>query len=594
MGKFLKADIYVPFLLFILGTVYFSVFGKHVILYQNDEHLFLYTSSYLHSFLNMPGGFSEWLSAFFTQFYFYPALGAVVVSAILVFAWLLSRYMFSYHGLKFDPGFSIVVYGVLFGIVQYFENSLVPVVSVIINMSFLFLALRINKAMTRLLFEVVASLLLYMVTGAYFAIFIAVTVVSELLLFKGKMRFFSALVVFSLGIYIPYFLSIHYYFLFAPVAYKYPVVTDAHFYGYSFAVIVAMLLILVLFTKVVNRKEKLAAVFKKYSRITIPVFFMGVILYLGNIYNPSVAKLVYFSQLGKNAGLENLCSSTAVPLWDEVLDFSKRQDGSASLYPYYTNLALSYKGRLLDDMMRYDQRRGIAGLCYPWVKNSHMREHGGLFYFTLGYVNEAHHWAYESMVHTGPVAPVLKELTIYNLVLGKTEGAKKYLNVLEQTLFYRSWAGKFMELANDTNKLNSLSWVKAKRKQIPHGDYFVNLSGIKQNIEKMVEENPDNKTAFDYLIAYYLLDARPDMVAKKLTGIKHFYKTLPETVKEALVLLQEYPDELRDLHSRLGRYIAARDRSLLSKKEKELFVKKYSATYWYYIDFVSPHHKFKR
>ena len=110
----------------------------------------------------------------------------------------------------------------------------------------------------------------------------------------------------------------------------------------------------------------------------------------------------------------------------------------------------------------------------------------------------------------------------------------------------------------------------------------------------MVEENPENKTAFDYLIAYYLLDARPDMVAEKITGIRHFYKTLPETVKEALVLLQEYPEELRDVHSRLGRYIDARGRALVSKKEKELFVKKYSGTYWYYIDFVSPHHKFKR
>ena len=594
MGKLLKTGIYTPLFLFVFGITYFSTFGKHVILYQNDVHLFLYTSEYLKSLMNnMPGGISEWLSAFFTQFYFYPVLGVFLISILLLLNWIVSRYMFSFYGLKYDLGVSVVIYGSLFGIVQYFESSLVPVVTVLINLSFLFLTLRIKNNWVRFITEIIAAAVLYFLTGGYFAIFIAVLFVAELLLFNGKARFINATGIFALGIYIPDFVATHFYFLFGPDAYKYPVVTEAHFYGYSFAAIIFALFLLVLLAGISGNKkyrEKLHTL-KKY---TVPLFLTGTIVYVVYLYNPIVAKLVYFSQIGRHASIENSYTLKPSKLWDEVLELSKNDNGKGSLYPYYTNMALSYKGKLLDDMMKYDQQRGIAGLYYPWLKNSRMHEHGGLFYYTIGYVNEAHHWAYESMVNTGPVAPVLKELTVYNLVLGKTSGAKKYLNVLKQSLFYKNWAEKFLKLTNDTSRLNSLEWVKAKRKQIPHGDYFVDGYGILWNLKTLVKANPDNKVAFDYLIAYHLLDGRPSKILKKIDMFKNFYRTLPRLVKEALVLLPDFPAGLKPQYYELARYIDARNKMLTLKKGKERFEKTYSKTYWYYIDFVSPHHKLKK
>ena len=594
MVKIFKSKLFIPLLLLVFGFAYFSSFGKHVILFQNDEHLFLFTFDYLKSFLNMPGGFSEWFSSFFTQFYYYPLPGAFVISSLLLVVWLISRSLFSFYGLTTDMGLSFIIYGSLFGIVQFYENSLTSIVAVLINLSLLFLILRIKNTFIRYMLEVMSAVVLYTLTGAYFAIFIAVTTVSELILFNGIGRFVNLITIIFSGIYIPYFFSIHFYYLFAPVAYKYPVVSDAYFHGYSFAVINVVLLLLLLLAKTGKEYKAVVDNIFKYEVYSKAVLFTALVLYVVYLYNPSVAKLVYFVQKGKWVGIENSYSSNSPELWNEVLDLSEVDQGRGSLYPYYTNMALAYKGCLLDDMMNFNQERGVKGLYYPWVGNSQMREHGGLFYYSIGYVNEAHHWAYESMVHTGPVAPVLKELAVYNIVLGKIPGAKKYLNVLKQTLFYRSWADSFLALTDDTVKLNSLDWVVNKRNQIPKGDFFVDEEGVISNLKSCVNANPENRFAFDYLMAFYLLDSRPDKVSEGFDSIKRFYKVIPALIREALVLLPDYPPEFEAEHSELGKYIVARDKMLKSQFSKELFNKSYSKTYWFYIDFVSPHHKLKR
>ena len=594
MVKIFKSKLFIPLLLLVIGFAYFSSFGRYVILFQNDEHLFLFTFDYLKSFLNMPGGFSEWLSSFFTQFYYYPLLGAFVISSLMLVVWLMSRYLFSYYGLISDMGLSVIVYGSLFGVVQFYENSLVSIVAVFINLGLLFLILRLKNTFIRYILEILAAVVLYVLTGAYFATFIAVTAVSELILFNGIGRFVNLLTTLSLGIYIPYFFSIHFYYLFAPVAYKYPVVSDAYFHGYSFAVINVVLLLLLLLAKIGERYKTTVDKVFKYKGYSKAVLLTGLVLYVVYLYNPPVAELVYFAQKGKSVGIENSSSLNSLKLWDEVLDLSERSSGTGSLYPYYTNIALQNKGRLLDDMMNYYQNRGVKGLYYTWVGNSHMREHGGLFYYSIGYVNEAHHWAYESMIHTGPVAPILKQLAIYNIVLGKMPGAKKYLNVLKQTLFYRSWADRFFALANDTVKLNSLEWVVNKRNQIPGGDFFVDEGSIKSNLENCVNANPENKFAFDYLMAFYLLDGRPGKVLERLNLIREFYEVIPKSVREAIVLLPDYPPEFEAEHSELGKYVVARDKMLKSQFDKEKFDKLYSNRYWYYIDFLSPHHKLKK
>jgi hypothetical protein len=68
---------------FILAFVYFFWFGSYILFFQEQQSLFLYTSSYLSDFLLKPGGFLDLSGKFLTQFYFSKFAGSLILALIL-------------------------------------------------------------------------------------------------------------------------------------------------------------------------------------------------------------------------------------------------------------------------------------------------------------------------------------------------------------------------------------------------------------------------------------------------------------------------------------------------------------------------------
>ena len=77
---------------YLLALVLFGVFFasytdllSHVLYYNEQHQLFLYTADYYHS-----QTLTGWLTAFVVQFFYYPLLGAAVMSALLTSVYLMS------------------------------------------------------------------------------------------------------------------------------------------------------------------------------------------------------------------------------------------------------------------------------------------------------------------------------------------------------------------------------------------------------------------------------------------------------------------------------------------------------------------------
>ncbi|MCX6259390.1 MAG: DUF6057 family protein, partial [Bacteroidia bacterium] len=68
---------------FILAFVYFFWFGGYILFFQEQQYLFLYTSSYITEFILKPGGFLDLSGKFLTQFYISKFAGSVILSAVL-------------------------------------------------------------------------------------------------------------------------------------------------------------------------------------------------------------------------------------------------------------------------------------------------------------------------------------------------------------------------------------------------------------------------------------------------------------------------------------------------------------------------------
>jgi hypothetical protein len=560
--------------LFLLSWLYFSSWGQAVINYQNDHYLFLYTGDYLEQFLNMPGGISQWLSAFFTQFYFYPLLGAFVNSFLLIIVWLLLRQLFQKWNAKLIHSFALIPLFILLTLLLNYENTLLIVVAVILNLLFLLVHISLKKWMVRLFAGIISILILYVATGAFYWLFILPAIVCELFLAKDYKRVINSLVLLFISLYLPYFLALHHYFIFIQPAYIYPLQTKAYSIVFPIGGILLVLLLAILVGKIAKHIQFPKQKKFHISRVLNSIIFGIGVAFVVNSYNPKTSDILRISQAGKSQQ------------WNKVLEISSQCRTNNLLVPYYTNLALAQQGQLLDKLFQYHQKAGVNGLFFTWEKNRHLREYGGLFYYTIGYVNEAHHWAYESMVNTGPVAPVLKELVTYNLVQGKLCSAQKYLNVLKQSLFYRSWAFNVEKQCCDTLCLNNQTWVKNKRNQIPPGDFHMDLKGYEKDLLHMVDKNSHNKIALDYLIAFYLLSNQQEKIIDNIELINQYYKDLPVVVKQVLA---SYDLNVLIAEEQVADYSRYKDMKISGNRHQ--LKQEFGYSFWYYVDFICPHKK---
>lgn len=286
--------------------------------------------------------------------------------------------------------------------------------------------------------------------------------------------------------------------------------------------------------------------------------------------------------------------------WEEVLSISHNYEGSNFLMSYYTNLALLHTGQMSTNLFDYNQELGAKGLFFAWDRSRKKSEHGGQLYFDLGFINEAHHWAFESLISNGENADQLKMLAITNLINNKTESAAKYLRKLEISLFYSDWAKQQLLLTENPEQWSNNSFIQEKRKQLPHTDFFMNLNNLAPDLVQILQSNPDNKAAYQYLQSYYLLSNQVDLFAECLKEFQEPNSPIPSIYQQALIIyLSAHPDKQeifkefkidQGTQQKFSEYAKAMQlyrphRGNISEK----FNTEFGSTYWYYLHFVSPH-----
>jgi hypothetical protein len=65
---------------FAICFLYYTLFDRYLIAYQEQIQLFRYDSHYFADFLATPGGLSDYIGAFFIQFFINPLAGALILT----------------------------------------------------------------------------------------------------------------------------------------------------------------------------------------------------------------------------------------------------------------------------------------------------------------------------------------------------------------------------------------------------------------------------------------------------------------------------------------------------------------------------------
>ena len=180
--------------------------------------------------------------------------------------------------------------------------------------------------------------------------------------------------------------------------------------------------------------------------------------------------------------------------WDGVIKTQETCQLSNLIAEYYYNLALAEKGLLCERMFFGRQDFRTRSLIIPWDSQAGINNifRGVYFFYAIGMINEAHRWAFESMVMQGYRPENIKLLIKTNLINGHYKIAEKYINVLKKTWHYRKWAEKYESMLNNPESIKSNPELGEKIRIRPVADFSIRIKNPQTNIPALLMSNPDN------------------------------------------------------------------------------------------------------
>ena len=226
--------------------------------------------------------------------------------------------------------------------------------------------------------------------------------------------------------------------------------------------------------------------------------------------------------------------------WDLLL---KVEDINASndVQMNYLNLALSHQGLLLERLFAY-QQKDVGSLITRETNYTDVSVLLSRIYYHIGAIGAAQNQAFSSMVGITYGNPSMAKLLVKTyLISGFYALAEKQIKMLEKTWYYADWAREQRRfLYNDADVENDLEFG-AKRRNLASKDRFTMLYGPMDDLVSILNINPDNCVASEYLLSMLL-------VSKDVNDINAFINqfagkgclaTIPQRLQEAMVIINE-------------------------------------------------------
>ncbi|MBW6500257.1 MAG: hypothetical protein K0B05_02590 [Bacteroidales bacterium] len=574
-----------PFFFFLAAFAWFCFPGNYILYFQENQTLFLFTGEYLHKYLLKPGGPLEYIARFLEQFYAGRITGSVMVSVVLTLpAIMLYRIN---KRLVPENGFSLPLLMVPSLILMVMQTNYYHMMEY--NLGFvavlvLYLVFILYGRRLKFIVKLILMPLLYYLTGAYFMIFLGMYLVHNLFIEKGKERFVRS--IFILGTAGFSFL------LFWKIIFLQPVqqiilsplpLLENPFYRAVFALLTAY----VAFYPAISRALGGIRI-RRYNRrriypvVTTLILTAAAVYSVLKIYNPQTARVV---ELEKHVFTGK---------FEEAARLHEMRPSRNLIGQYFYNYALSESDQLCDRLFFGRQDFSAGALVLPWG-GEHLNR-GGYFYYSVGLINEAHRWAYEEMVVYGYRPQNIKMLARTSLINEDFRMARKYLNILEKTLYYRKWAKEYKKLADEPELIKAHNDLGPRMDLVPENNFFIQFNEPQNNLPYLLEGNPENRRAIEYYLAGLLLSKKVEIIVNNIVNMEDSgYSSIPRHIEEAILVYYNstgiFPDlgklrMNRETPARFDKYLAA----YLSARQnpatmREKMEKDFGNTFWYYFHF---------
>jgi hypothetical protein len=589
VNRFGRANRIITVLFFTLFFLYFWIYNRFHLSYLEQNQLFRYNWDYIRDFFTRPGVLVSFMEAFLVQFFKIQWIGALILTLIGVLIFQISRHIFTRH--RFD-GIVFSLLPVLFIAACHSRHNfpLKHTLGYLLSLLFFAIFISIPHKRWRIIFGTAGWTILYFLSGSFSFVAILLSLLHEWLYRKNHGRIaFSAITV-ILVFMVPTLSRMFIYWIGFSDAWLIPVAFPFPFRAAIFFILFALYYPLVVtgiwLLQKISGMERITFAFNLKNLAMAAAVFLILIF--------SIYKIAYDP---RNELFLRIDDDYQHGRWDDMLTQAKRFKGKNQLVMYYTNLALFKSGILLDKMFDFNQS-GTSGLWLKWERNESAPVYGGEIFYQLCYNNEAYRWAFESMEARGLNPRSLKRLVKTSIINREYSVAGKYLNYLDQTLFYRNWARQYKEYLKDTLLIWNDSELAEKRRLLVHSDFISDITDKDIGLQRLLENHPDNKMAYEYLMASFLLRKDLTLFARNLDHIREMgYKHLPKHFEEAIILYtgitreRILPDGFSistETQNRFHNYanVFAANRHSMALAAKRL-QKDFGNTLWYYFQFAS-------
>lgn len=579
-------------LLFLLGSgslVFFGFFYPDHLYQKEQLQLFEITFSYFFKMISHHGGLSVYLSEFFIQFFHLPFTGAAIITVmILSLQRITEKIMVTITGkstlliLSFLPA---IGYLILLADNYYLLSGLA---GLLISLTGVLFYLRLKESALRSSSGMLLIPSVYWLTGGAYLVFASVIILAELLVrFRkresGNIVSLKVLACYSLlTVFIP---LIARQFLFEDTILQ-SYISEAYykiriFFPLPLIVVFISFPVLILIQALLP--DTLSA--KKITVINITSVAMS-----AGIFICGILHFGDFSEESDTA-YENMVYKEQ---WGRIIRHAEKNRPDTRISILSVNLALGETGQLSSKMFQFDQHKNSL---FPEYERRGMTPFiaSDVFYY-LGLFNFSQMFAVETIESTPDAkfpARMFKRAAETYIINGQYDVAMKYLTPLSHTLFYRRWAKDCMSYLYNEEKINSNPFWSSKRSLISKYDFYYNSKQMDLMLRYLLISNSKNRVAFEYLMAYYLLQKNFDGFLENIHMIEDLnYKSFPIVWQEASAYirtrLSQVPPQLAKfpLSSEVANGIRSYAKLFSSAMQDTVEIKKeFGKTYWYYLHF---------
>lgn len=589
-------------LLFVFIYLYFLRIFDLSLYSHLHQPIFINSQEFFNEFAYYPGGLPEWVAQFIFQFFHINAIGALIVTLILAVIFGLFYLIIKKTGIEkntFFPAFIPLLFLVVI------QNSYSYPYLVTLKFLFallLFFLYRAEIKYIKIVLLILSGPIYYLLGGFGFAFYSLLCIVHELFYTKGKSGYLFISLLAGLYLIIPYLAARFLFLITLQEAYLYLIPSELYYKPIEFSIKITLILAFLAFPAImvliraymkwgkekirrIKLPEKLAAQ-TWLQPLAIMIIGIFVLKMTFSTYDKNRIKIDYYAEQGR---------------WQEVLHLYSPVYAENREVQFTINRALAQTGQLLEHLFDYPQLFGTDGLFV----NKHMAGQITLpasdLYFDLGHISASLTMAYEGQTKDKYNPRILKRLVITNIINNRFVAARKFLLILKNSYFHRKWAQKYMALIENQSLLKTDPLIQTKSSEKPTSDFFISNKSPNFDLVQLVLQHPSNKVAYEYLIAYYLLECKMGNLKNHLEKLENYHYTkIPRYIQEAMIMLRIfYPKDFKFDASLLDRETMMRFQEFtkISKKfigsrneeiAKNVLRKDFSDTFWYYLRFENP------